>query len=882
MNNIKHINMKRSSLFIGIVAALSLVACQKEVESATDSTTPSTTPNPTYDPETNTVTTKFVISISTSADKDTKTTADYVQHNKPFLGMEAVHLLTYSQTKPSATHGYYFYTPFRLVDDVLTPVSATRDYNLGSLFPEGVVDEDNATRVLDLALPLGTNNVMLYGKALKTESDDLQGKVRIDGNPSDITSLYFQLAPRLDNQAAYETGTFLFANMLTYFLTTGLVDEENFWNHATGNADKSYKVWWPVPSAADLAELPAILQENQQAIVGGNTYVYTNGKWKPTPDEETLAQLPSDPIDNKTYTLYKDTPNEIQYTFHKGQLSWKQLGRMYEYAYDENDATDPNTVASTENNRVYGLSALGEVLGNAYQSLTTLKIDNQQKIRELRAGAASAVLRTMQDLYAIAKSASNADPTGWEEEVAKELAAQLVTRMQKFFAEYENDELDFIRTAAGIPNIAAIKTSLESSCTPTRWNSMKGTINTYLDEDYFVTSSSAGFPVNIGLPKGAAVLICSTSSDFPENLGGTTKGNMKAVDQFAYTEDVPAYGFGVATTFPISNYRYPAELMYYGNSPLRTNTSTVGVDKYPSSVSAWSSEGNQWAGWEKNSSVKSDTRSVAMVNSINYGTALLATTVKFADGAIYDNNAALHPGEEDQEIILNSTNPKEGFFVSGVLVSGMADKVGWDFTRKCSNPGANAVTYDFESGEWTGFEFEGNPFNKIIYDRVPASVPYKVGTTAEPMYTMVWDNYDAEKDADNQSDAFIGLELVNNTGQDIWGEMNLIRKGGTFYLLGKLDLSAALEKAGDDFFAGLDRDYYCYPPYDPTTGKSINVPRVFMQDYITKANLVIGPESLKHAYITVPDLRSGQVSLGLSIDMSWTTGLEFDDVVMGN
>ena len=49
---------------------------------------------------------------------------------------------------------------------------------------------------------------------------------------------------------------------------------------------------------------------------------------------------------------------------------------------------------------------------------------------------------------------------------------------------------------------------------------------------------------------------------------------------------------------------------------------------------------------------------------------------------------------------------------------------------------------------------------------------------------------------------------------------------------------------------------------------------------MTTANLIIDETSLQHAYVTVPDLRSSQVSLGLSIDLDWKAGLAFD-VTMG-
>jgi len=33
--------------------------------------------------------------------------------------------------------------------------------------------------------------------------------------------------------------------------------------------------------------------------------------------------------------------------------------------------------------------------------------------------------------------------------------------------------------------------------------------------------------------------------------------------------------------------------------------------------------------------------------------------------------------------------------------------------------------------------------------------------------------------------------------------------------------------------------------------------------------------------VSVPDLRSSQLSLGLSVDLKWQTGLNFDNIVLG-
>jgi hypothetical protein len=50
---------------------------------------------------------------------------------------------------------------------------------------------------------------------------------------------------------------------------------------------------------------------------------------------------------------------------------------------------------------------------------------------------------------------------------------------------------------------------------------------------------------------------------------------------------------------------------------------------------------------------------------------------------------------------------------------------------------------------------------------------------------------------------------------------------------------------------------------------------------MTTAEFVMGEESLKKALVTVPDLRAAQISLGLSVDLKWSTGLTYLNVELG-
>ena len=72
--------------------------------------------------------------------------------------------------------------------------------------------------------------------------------------------------------------------------------------------------------------------------------------------------------------------------------------------------------------------------------------------------------------------------------------------------------------------------------------------------------------------------------------------------------------------------------------------------------------------------------------------------------------------------------------------------------------------------------------------------------------------------------------------------------------------------------------HYAIPPYT-NAGASTETNRVFIQNYMTEATFKIGETSLQKAFLTVPDLRSTQMSLGLSVDLSWKNGLAFETVL---
>lgn len=859
--------------------------------------------NPTYNPETNSVMTKLVLNVDTNS--KTKMSAENVQtEGSEFLGMEAVHLLTYNlpyapsySTAPhdGDNYGRFFFTPYYKSGGTGTTIEATQDYDLGRLFERNAISSTNQSRTLEIALPLGTNSLSIYGKALNTGGAELQGQVTLAGDPSNLATISFGLTPRLakENKAKYYAGAFVFQNILTSLVIAGLVKEcgddtnltntpptitPGYWESPTGTADKRYMIWYPQDS-----NTPSITKN-------------ANGEpLNPTSTGGTLH-------DNQTITW-----EGKEYTFHMGSLTWKLLGRMYEYAEDPSITIPPKTLATDWGAPNFDLTALGQTLGQAYSRLVninsvvdgkgTAETEDDITLKEIRAGSAPAILRTMRDLAAVVNKCATASPTRWEDVVVKQLAIEILNRIKLFFEYDTSGSLCFKQASA-------IVSELDKYMTEERWNMAVGTetaagtgevtyrsaVNTYFNVENSTylsettTYSYEGFPMNVGLPTGAAYM---KSETYP-----TVKNKP---ERFLFDENIPAYGMGGAT-FNIFDYCYPAELMYYGNSPIRVANVDKTASQFPGSLSEWDNDliwnpdgTEESKKWTKFGTVSSATRSVAMIDHINYGTALLKASVKYesagekaVDNYLEDNNFAIHGEAANKIYVIPGTGySTNGLKVTGIVVGGQPAAVTWDFTRKPDQDDYSSIEFIDDSNDekyqtFKNFTFT-DQFTKMIYDKVNKIQVKK--TESVDIYTLCWDNYDATKIPAEQSDVYIALELLNDTGQDFYGETNMVRNGGTFYLVGKMDLAAA-KAAAASALPTLSRDNYHYPPFNPKTGETINALRVFMQDYMTIATLTINKDALKHAYVTVPDLRASQVSLGVSIDVQWQSGLTFN-VEMG-
>jgi hypothetical protein len=366
---------------------------------------------------------------------------------------------------------------------------------------------------------------------------------------------------------------------------------------------------------------------------------------------------------------------------------------------------------------------------------------------------------------------------------------------------------------------------------------IKSAMGTSWNDDWndVLTTELSNFPVTtFTLPEGAAQLDYTASANtFTHKHPGTS-----LLDKSTSTEP--------------GNYMYPAELMYRCNSSVRTsNKEKTSSSGYPNGVANWD-DNSKWDSDWTGTSVTSSTRATAMTQNVNYGVAMLKATVSIKEGvsSLVDNRAVLNAGESNQSFTLANTD----FTWTGVIVGGQPATVDWQFLPPTSST-----------------------FDKLVYDnRVTGvasgtAVPKTAGSASAPNYTILFDNYTS---AASQGKVRVALQFVNN-GDDFWGRDNLIRKGQTFYLVAELD------PTGKAISAENWDTYYQVPPLD-ATGKSTKTTRVFVQDYMTTANFEIAGTSLQGAYVTIPDLRSSQLSFGLSVDLDWRSGLTFNADLGGN
>lgn len=292
---------------------------------------------------------------------------------------------------------------------------------------------------------------------------------------------------------------------------------------------------------------------------------------------------------------------------------------------------------------------------------------------------------------------------------------------------------------------------------------------------------------------------------------------------FAYSVPGSA-NFVTGNTINYQKICYPAELSYFVNTKtMVSNQDMSSLNDFPSYDEWTNNTGADWTtkNYFSESAVTNSTKTVGLKDPVQYSVAVLKSTVK-CDAAILEDNAKQAGKLEANQQI---TVPTDGFPVTGILIGGQPESVDWKY-----EPTTEA-------------------FANTIYDQNMNGI-ITAGTTAStPNYTLVFDNKSTDKKT-----VFVTIELENKSGMDFYGQDGIIPKDAKFYLVGELKPSGSVSE-------GVTQP----------TGNTID--RVFVQDHITTANFTI--KDLKKAYNCIPDLRTSGINVGLAVDLSWKSGIEF-------
>ena len=788
---------------------LAAVSCQEPLKNI----------NPNYDAEKNEVKAQFVFNVSTDAPA-TKQTLEPTQADGTFRrGIYDGCLITMEQT-------------FNDPGNIMVKDATMSKY---ISLPEAVTVADLSSgtrRVYEMALPLKTNVALFYGKAPQgslpeeyagnfNTVNDYFGKLSKFKVGIESGSAEIELANRLSNSNAFSA----VENVLSALMTTIM---------ATNVSQKS-----------------------------GKHSAFSYGTFS---------------FDGSIYT-YDETADSKGYP------------GFYWSAY----LSENNSGVKVSPLNGQPLSPLEEKLANVYSAMMSVRSG------ELRAGSGEAVLRTLTDLWTVVNEVRCATPTGPQEAMAKFFAKTIHDRLLTYLNATTQPEDGSAISGTSFKTVSDICTQLAAdtfadaaadvkfwpenglnkrpAANPTTWATAIGSSASLID-----------FPAMYSMPRGATHMKIYNQDHEAATQEHDEIPEIKEVFYYPSNFDTSAMGGDPIEggAYNANSYYYPAELTYFANSPLRTNDSEVSKNNYPGNTGEgarpWN-ESSSWGGWEDgaNGYVKSSTRAVALKYEVNYGCAMLKTWVGYTkstdadkmilnDGSgdyIFDNNHAvqllanpsLGPNDEpDNKIYIDESS----FKLKGIIIGGQHVAVDWDF---------------LPVGTETGFIYD-----KIIPSDAQSMQDADVAiANRKYAYTLVFDNFVADATtpktngiynaATTQETVYVALELQNCTGSDFYGNANLIRKEGYFYLIGALVPSQASNTI-------TWPTNHIIPPYT-AVGGSQQITRVFIQDFVTTARFTIGQQSLRGAYLTVPDLRSSSLTLGLSVDTSWETGLNFDDVIMG-
>lgn len=304
------------------------------------------------------------------------------------------------------------------------------------------------------------------------------------------------------------------------------------------------------------------------------------------------------------------------------------------------------------------------------------------------------------------------------------------------------------------------------------------------------TDDISGYPANIFLPDGAALVAWDA-----------TVKEFKVATDLEYKNSTNAILFNVPT---LQDYVYPASLYYRANSLINTATESKEQFYYGENAKGtWPLVLAEYT--DKPGTVSGETKSIAIVDQIEYAVGRMDLKVKANASTLQDND--------------NKSFNASDMQVTGVLIGGQKQ-------------------VDFEFLPVAAAE-------KTIYDN-------QVESNVNLSTTQQLANRTLVLETANEAVVKFAIEFINK-GEAFRGFDGIVPKNCKFYLIGSINPAA---EGGTTLVGERAKDK-----------SNADIIRVFLQDYVTTVAANIN--SLKNAYNVIPDLRAPKLELGLSVNLTW-------------
>lgn len=304
--------------------------------------------------------------------------------------------------------------------------------------------------------------------------------------------------------------------------------------------------------------------------------------------------------------------------------------------------------------------------------------------------------------------------------------------------------LDFIRMGsegAGLmsgaaANIKAFVAALRALLTGS--DALSTAIKTNIDANSTIASNT--YPRSLGLPDGAAA-IRWTGSQFEVKTTTTQLDNINGINR----------------------YTYPAELMFFVDSPIRTSAEEVSKATYQNTDKLWSAFLNDY--YKGSTAVNTNTKAVAVENPIQYGVAKLNLTLTGMSPTLSDAK---------NEVVLDADMAH--LPLTGVIIGGQ-HTVGFNMKPQ---------------GAQTDVD------GRFIYETTVDAT--NLATEGYKTSTLVLQSYDNEK-------VPVILEFENKTGHAFTGKDGTVYPETRFYLIGMIDPADKKEEGKDYTNRVFTQDY---------------------------------------------------------------------------